>query len=66
MPIQCSYHYILDEEDRSVSTGRDKFCDTADPAGVHNEIQSKNWQGPGWYRFLPPAGLTIPTTNLGN
>ena len=32
------------------------------PLRTHRETQSKNWQGPSWYRFLPPAGKNLPTS----
>ncbi len=61
---QCYNYKVLDEESRNVkSKGDGEFCDKVDN---DRNCSPGKWEGAGYYRFMQPAGIMIPTSDPGS
>lgn len=59
----CSEYNVLDESDRSITTGKGTNADKiTSPSGGNI---SPDFQGPGCYRMQAPAGIVIPESSPG-
>jgi len=60
LPQQCLDYLILSEDSRSNTFPNPGFnlCDCCPP--------NQMWQGPGYYRFLEPAGTRMPEASPGD
>ena len=59
-PNQCVEYMVLDDPDRSVSYGKNQYCDNFD-----GYYPSYDWQGPGYYRIMSTAGNSLPEFSPG-
>ncbi len=59
-PLQCFDYLTLDSERRNENYPSADECDNSN--SLHT---SEDWQGPGYYRFIPPAGVGMSTKNPG-
>ena len=65
-PLQCFDYLILDCEKRNENSTNAWDCDTTiHPPYSPKYIISEDWQGAGYYRFVPPAGLKMATKSPG-
>ncbi len=61
-PLQCFDYLILDSERRNENYPGAYECDQMNRP---NNKTSEDWQGAGYYRFLPPAGIGMATKSPG-
>jgi len=61
----CNNYNILNDKYRNVIYGNTpSLCDQLS-ASYNPTQKSPDWEGPAWYRILPPAGTYIPTEPPG-
>ncbi len=56
---------MLNESDRNVKHSYEKYCDHQNYSGSVKSQKSQNWAGPGWYRFITPAGIRLAQSPPG-